>query len=147
MSRVPEFDCGSPACALAIRDRAGSAAAPAASCKKFRRRSFTPTLPRAVAGGRLTGLHHRFESFESQLMAHRDGRRLDDQPSLSWHCGHGPIFVVQRSVTNDPYVWSGRASQEVSSIWRLCGLASMYPASDWSGFVLRAIMDISARAF
>src|ERR1700722_6536247 len=27
-----------------------------------------------------------------------------------------------------------------------CGLASMYPASDWSG-VLRAIMDISARAF
>ena len=27
-----------------------------------------------------------------------------------------------------------------------CGLASMYPASDWS-VVLRAIMDISARAF
>ena len=71
MSRVPDLDCGSPACALAIRDRAGSAAAPAASCKKFRRRSFTPTLPRAVARGRLTALHHRFESFESQLMAHR----------------------------------------------------------------------------
>jgi hypothetical protein len=32
----------------------------------------------------------------------------------------------------DPIVWSGRASQEVSSICRLCGLASMYPASDWS---------------
>src|SRR5215475_3555145 len=29
-------------------------------------------------------------------------------------------------------VWSGRAPQEVSPIWRLCGLASMYPASDWS---------------
>ena len=27
------------------------------------------------------------------------------------------------------------------------GLASMYPASDWSHVVLRAIMDISARAF
>lgn len=27
------------------------------------------------------------------------------------------------------------------------GLASMYPASDWSAFMLRAIMDISARAF
>ena len=27
------------------------------------------------------------------------------------------------------------------------GLASMYPASDWSGSVLRAIMDISARSF
>src|SRR5713226_2045792 len=33
-----------------------------------------------------------------------------------------------------------------SSIWRICGLASMYPASDWSAFVLPAIMDISARA-
>src|SRR5215470_17836793 len=37
----------------------------------------------------------------------------------------------------DPHVWSGRASQEVSSIWRLCGLAAMYPASDWSVFVFR----------
>src|SRR5436309_15009002 len=33
-----------------------------------------------------------------------------------------------------------------SSIWRICGLASMYPGSDWSAFVLPAIMDISARA-
>jgi hypothetical protein len=31
------------------------------------------------------------------------------------------------------------------SIW-VCGLASMYPASDWSGSLLRAIMDISARS-
>ena len=44
----------------------------------------------------------------------------------------------------DPDVWSGRASQEGSSSW-LSGLASMYPASDWSS-MLRAIMDISARA-
>jgi hypothetical protein len=47
----------------------------------------------------------------------------------------------------DSYVWSGRVSQEVSSICRLCGLASTYPASDWSIVVLRAIMDISAPAF
>src|SRR5262250_29346 len=33
-----------------------------------------------------------------------------------------------------------------SSTCRLCGLASMYPASDWS-VVLRATMDISALAF
>jgi hypothetical protein len=46
----------------------------------------------------------------------------------------------------DSYVWSGRVSQEVSSICRLCGLASTYPASDWSIVVLRAIMDISAPA-
>ncbi len=36
--------------------------------------------------------------------------------------------------------------KRISSIWRMCGLASMYPASDWSAFVLPAIMDISARA-
>jgi hypothetical protein len=28
----------------------------------------------------------------------------------------------------------------------VCGLASMYPASDWSGSLLRANMDISARS-
>jgi hypothetical protein len=47
----------------------------------------------------------------------------------------------------DPNVWSGRASQEVFIDLSACGLASMYPASDWSVFVLRAIMDISAPAF
>jgi hypothetical protein len=39
--------------------------------------------------------------------------------------GHGP------NDARDPNVWSGRALQEVSSTWQ-CGLASMYPASDWS---------------
>lgn len=45
----------------------------------------------------------------------------------------------------DPNVWSGRASQEVFVELVVSGLASMYPAFDWS-VVLRAIMDISARA-
>src|SRR5262249_44232518 len=36
--------------------------------------------------------------------------------------------------------------KRTSSSWGICGLASMYPAFDWSVFVLRAIMDISARA-
>jgi hypothetical protein len=45
----------------------------------------------------------------------------------------------------DPNVWSGRASQEGFVELAVCGLALMYPASDWSLF-LRAIMDISARA-
>jgi hypothetical protein len=35
-------------------------------------------------------------------MAHHDGRRFDRPPSLSAHCGHGPIFIAQRSVANDP---------------------------------------------
>src|SRR5229473_2924889 len=32
----------------------------------------------------------------------------------------------------DPFVWSGRASQEVFVEVAVSGLASMYPASDWS---------------
>ena len=55
-------------------------------------------------------------------MAHRGGRRSDRQPSLLGHCGRGLIFIGQRFVANDPYVWSGRASQEVSSICRLAVL-------------------------
>jgi hypothetical protein len=42
-------------------------------------------------------------------------------------------------------MWSGRASQEVFVEPAVGGLASMYPAFDWS-VVLRAIKDISARA-
>jgi len=49
------------------------------------------------------------------------------------------------SVENDPDVWSGRASQEVFVELAVSGLASMYPAFDWSVMLL-AIMDISARA-
>jgi hypothetical protein len=35
-------------------------------------------------------------------------------------------------VANDPNVWSGRALQEVFVELSVCGLASMYQASDWS---------------
>jgi hypothetical protein len=66
-------------------------------------------------------------------------------------CGVRPHLKVKQShggsvptADSDPNVWSGRASQEGSSSW-LRGLASMYPASDWSS-LLRAIMDISAPA-
>ena len=48
-------------------------------------------------------------------------------------------------VEADPNVWSGRASQEAFVELAVRGLASMYPAFDWS-VVLRAIMDISAPA-
>ena len=47
---------------------------------------------------------------------------------------------------NDPYVWSGRASQEVLVELVASGLASMYPAFDWSFDVLLAIMENSAHA-
>jgi hypothetical protein len=42
-------------------------------------------------------------------------------------------------------VWSGRASQEGDRQDRIRGLALMYPAFDWSGSVLRAIMDMRAQ--
>jgi hypothetical protein len=51
---------------------------------------------------------------------------------------------VQTDAT-DPNVWSGRALQVDFAELAVGGLASMYPAFDWS-VVLRAIMDISARA-
>ena len=35
---------------------------------------------------------------------------------------------------NGPYVWSGRALQEVFVELAFSGLASMYPVSDWSSF-------------
>jgi len=51
-----------------------------------------------------------------------------------------------RNDADDPNVWSGRAMQGDFDETVASGLASMYPAFDWS-VVLRAIMDISARAF
>src|SRR5215470_11818000 len=42
----------------------------------------------------------------SLLLAHRDRRRFDGQAPLSGHCGHGPIFIAQRSVANDPELTS-----------------------------------------
>jgi hypothetical protein len=47
---------------------------------------------------------------------------------------------------NDPHVWSGRALQVDFAKLAVSGLASMYPAFDLE-HLLRAIMDISARAF
>jgi len=35
-------------------------------------------------------------------LAHLNRRHFDGRPSLSGHCGHGPIFIAQRSVANDP---------------------------------------------
>jgi hypothetical protein len=45
---------------------------------------------------------HNASQTECLLMAHRGGRHLDCPSSLSGHCGHGPIFIAQRSVANDP---------------------------------------------
>src|SRR6266568_6254386 len=53
---------------------------------------------------------------------------------------------LTRDKSHDPMYGPAVRRKRISSIWRMCGLASMYPASDWSAFVLPAIMDISARA-
>ena len=69
----------------------------------------------------------------SRLLAHRDGRRFDGPPSLLGHCGHEAIFGAHRSVANDPMYGPAVRRKRISSICRHSGLASMYPASDWSG--------------
>jgi hypothetical protein len=43
-----------------------------------------------------------------------------------------PRWTSSKNDANDPDVWSGRASQKVFIDLSACGLASMYPASDWS---------------
>jgi hypothetical protein len=48
--------------------------------------------------------------------------------------------------THGPMYGPAVRRKRIRSIWRVYGLASMYPAFDWS-VELRAIMDISARAF
>ena len=37
------------------------------------------------------------------LLAHRDGRHFDDQPSLSEHCGHGWTCSLPRPVAIEPF--------------------------------------------
>src|SRR5664279_1200207 len=58
--------------------------------------------------------------------------------------GHWPKLALNPSVVNDPNVWSGRALQVDFAELAVSGLASMYPAFDWS--VLRSWPSwISAR--
>ena len=52
--------------------------------------------------------------------------------SLSERSGQVPASTLTNSVVNDPNVWSGRALQVDFVELAVCGLASMYPASDWS---------------
>src|SRR5262249_29066560 len=59
----------------------------------------------------------------SQVVAHRDGRRFDGQPSLSGHCGHEAIFGARRSVANDP-----RLPFADRQLWNAAGAQSAYPA-------------------
>ena len=47
-------------------------------------------------------------------------------------CTEGTGLDDGKNVANDPNVWSGRALQEVFVDLVVSGLASMYPAFDWS---------------
>jgi hypothetical protein len=83
--------------------------------------------------------------FSPEVSAHRlqtlncrDGLRF----ALS---GEADVAASHFDPAFDPNVWSGRASQEDFDELAVSGLASMYPAFDWS-VALRAIMDISAPA-
>ena len=65
--------------------------------------------------------------------------------ALSDGAESGPDVLNVSFVESDPDVWSGRALQVDFVELAVSGLASMYPAFDWS-VVLLAIMDISALA-
>ena len=52
--------------------------------------------------------------------------------SLVLHGLGSTVITTQRKIYFDPHVWSGRALQEVFVDLVVSGLASMYPASDWS---------------
>ena len=46
--------------------------------------------------------------------------------------GYRSALGLNGSAANDPNVWSGRALQVDFAELAVSGLASMYPASDWS---------------
>ena len=48
-------------------------------------------------------------------------------------CGASAMISIRR-FSVDPNVWSGRALQEISDELVASGLASMYPAFDWSSW-------------
>src|SRR5260370_41046780 len=52
--------------------------------------------------------------------------------SFRRHSGHRRTCRRLDPAAIDPNVWSGRPLQEVFVELPVCGLASMYPASDWS---------------
>jgi hypothetical protein len=116
--------------------------------RKLKRRYLVPffqKLPPCLVGIEACGSSHHW-SRELQALGHtfRDllRRRRQDPVGMP----RRTLSRHRRRTDSDPNVWSGRASQEVLPIWRMCGLASMYPASDLERIWLRAIMDISARA-
>src|SRR5260370_24104280 len=58
------------------------------------------------------------------LLTARDGRFMGER--------RRPVCVPATNRVSDPMVWSGRALQEVFVDLVVSGLASMYPAFDWS---------------
>jgi hypothetical protein len=59
--------------------------------------------------------------------------RPGDRPYRCLFPGEGRKWLADRQTDAiDPHVWSGRALQEDFAELAVSGLASMYPASDWS---------------
>ena len=103
-------------------------------------------------GKKLVKVSHRADQGGHQQGRSVPARWILTQPGETVGLRHGarPGFYFankanwpgSRIGTN---VWSGRASQEGDRQDGIRGLALMYPASDWSGLVLRAIMDMRAQ--
>jgi hypothetical protein len=56
----------------------------------------------------------------------QQSRRFGSEADINWQAE--PVGLVE----NDPNVWSGRALQVDFAELAVSGLASMYPAFDWS---------------
>ena len=87
----------------------------------------------------------RFLALRGQMLCRKTCRLLRASSTGRRNSGQTSARTLNRYAAIDPTVWSGRASQVDFAELAVSGLASMYPAFDWS-VVLLAIMDISARA-
>jgi hypothetical protein len=69
--------------------------------------------------------------FEKMRLVARFGGKVA-LPNVRYWVNSGRHLLNSSSSGFDPHVWSGRALQEDFAELAVSGLASMYPASDWS---------------
>src|SRR5215475_2895207 len=88
--------------------------------------AYFPRPPKNASGQKVSPLAC---SGKSPVMTHRDRRRFDGQPSLSGHCGHGPIFIKAKpgnSIAMSIGVFADFASLAEPGLLRLLLISRTY---------------------